>query len=63
MESKSNRLLNLATKKQIIRSKDVFALGIPRNYLAQACSEGRSQKGGTRPLCFELRPPSLSICR
>jgi hypothetical protein len=32
VESKSDRLLNMATKKQVIRSKDVFALGIPRNY-------------------------------
>ena len=51
MESKSNRLLDLATKKQIIRAKDVFALGIPRNYLlahmwfniAGATSSGKDQ--------------------
>ena len=44
MESKSNRLLNLATKKQIIRSKDVFALGIPRNYLPRFVQKGLLKK-------------------
>lgn len=46
MESKSNRLLNLATKKQIIRAKDVFALGIPRNYLPRLVQKGVLRKVG-----------------
>ena len=46
MESKSNRLLNLATKKDIIRTKDVFALGIPRNYLPRFVQKGVLRKVG-----------------
>lgn len=46
MESKSNRLLNLATKKQIIRARDVFALGIPRNYLPRLVQKGVLKKVG-----------------
>lgn len=46
MESKSNRLLNLVTKKQIIRAKDVFALGIPRNYLPRLVQSGVLRKVG-----------------
>jgi predicted transcriptional regulator of viral defense system len=44
MESKSSRLLDLATKKQIIRSKDVLALGIPRNYLPRLVQKGLLKK-------------------
>ena len=40
MESKSSRLLNLASKRQILRAKDVFALGIPRNYLPRLVRKG-----------------------
>ena len=46
MESKSNRLLNLAAKKQIIRSKDAFALGVPRNYLSRLVRKGLLKKIG-----------------
>ena len=62
MESKSNRLLNLATKKQIIRAKDVFALGIPRNYLPRLVRKVFSERSDA---AFMLRThsPLLSICR
>jgi len=40
MESKSSRLLTLAGKRQILRAKDVFALGIPRNYLPRLVRKG-----------------------
>ena len=46
MESKSNRLLNLVAKKLIIRAKDVFALGIPRNYLPRLVRKGVLRKVG-----------------
>lgn len=46
MESKSNRLLNLASRKQIIRAKDAFALGIPRNYLPRLVQKGVLKKVG-----------------
>ncbi|MFZ0884846.1 MAG: type IV toxin-antitoxin system AbiEi family antitoxin domain-containing protein [Candidatus Acidiferrales bacterium] len=40
MESKLNRLLALAATRQILRSKDIFALGIPRNYLPRLVRKG-----------------------
>jgi len=40
MQSKSSRLLHLASKKQILRAKDVFNLGIPRNYLLRLVQKG-----------------------
>ncbi len=46
MQSKSNRLLDLATKKQILRAKDVFALGMPRNYLPRLVRKGVLKKIG-----------------
>ena len=46
MESKSNRLLALAAKRQILRSKDIFALGIPRNYLPRLVRKGVLRKLG-----------------
>jgi len=46
VEYKSNRLLSLATKKQIIRAKDVYALGIPRNYLPRLVQKGVLRKVG-----------------
>ena len=46
MESKSNRLLSLAAKKQIIRASDAFALGIPRNYLPRLVQRGVLRKVG-----------------
>jgi predicted transcriptional regulator of viral defense system len=46
MESKSNRLISLAAKKQILRAKDVFALGIPRNYLPRLVQKGVLRKIG-----------------
>jgi predicted transcriptional regulator of viral defense system len=46
MQSKSNRLLALAAKRQILRSKDVSALGIPRNYLPRLVRRGTLRKLG-----------------
>jgi predicted transcriptional regulator of viral defense system len=46
MESKSSRLLALAAKRQILRSKDIFALGIPRNYLPRLVRKGVLRKLG-----------------
>jgi predicted transcriptional regulator of viral defense system len=46
MESKSKRILGLATRKQIIRSKDASALGIPRNYLSRFVQKGLLKKVG-----------------
>jgi predicted transcriptional regulator of viral defense system len=46
MESKSKRLLNLAEKQRIIRSKDVYGLGIPRNYLNRLVEKGLLRKVG-----------------
>ena len=46
MESKTNRLLNLVAKKQVIRSKDAFTLGIPRNYLPRLVQKGLLKKVG-----------------
>jgi predicted transcriptional regulator of viral defense system len=46
MESKSNRLLAPAAKRQILRSKDIFALGIPRNYLPRLVRKGVLRKVG-----------------
>jgi predicted transcriptional regulator of viral defense system len=40
MQSKSNQLLSLASKKQIIRSRDAHTLGIPRNYLPRLVRKG-----------------------
>lgn len=40
MQSKSNQLLSLASKKQIIRSGDAYALGIPRIYLPRLVRKG-----------------------
>lgn len=46
MESKSKRILGLAAKRQIIRSKEVFSLGIPRNYLSRLVEKGLLRKVG-----------------
>ena len=46
MESKSKRILGLATKQQIIRSKDASALGVPRNYLSRFVQKGLLKKVG-----------------
>jgi predicted transcriptional regulator of viral defense system len=46
MQSKSNQLLSLASKKQIIRSSDAYALGIPRNYLPRLVRKGLITKVG-----------------
>ena len=46
MESKSKRILTLAAKRQIIRSKDAFALGVPRNYLSRFVQKGLLKKVG-----------------
>jgi len=46
MHSKSDRLLTLAAKRQILRSKDIFALGIPRNYLSRLVRKGVLRKLG-----------------
>jgi len=46
MESKSKRILGLAAKRQIIRSKDASALGVPRNYLSRFVEKGLLRKVG-----------------
>ena len=46
MQSKSNRLLVLVAKRQVLRSRDVFALGIPRNYLQRLVRKGILRKLG-----------------
>ncbi|MGB2667374.1 MAG: type IV toxin-antitoxin system AbiEi family antitoxin domain-containing protein [Candidatus Acidiferrum sp.] len=46
MESRSKRILGLAKKQQIIRSKDASALGVPRNYLSRFVQKGRLKKVG-----------------
>src|SRR5271168_1598755 len=40
MASISDRLINLAQKRQIIRSMDARPLGIPRNYLSRLVRKG-----------------------
>ena len=62
MESKTNRLLNLVAKKQVIRSKDAFTLGIPRNYLPRLVQKGLLKKVG-RGLYASSSSPPLSISR
>ena len=44
--SKTNQLLHLARKRQIVRTKDASALGIPRNYLARMVRKGVLEKVG-----------------
>jgi predicted transcriptional regulator of viral defense system len=46
MQSRSNQLLNLASKKQIIRPRDAHTLGIPRNYLSRLVRRGLLTKVG-----------------
>jgi predicted transcriptional regulator of viral defense system len=46
MESKANRLISFANQKQIIRSKDAYTLGIPRNYLPRLVRKGLLTKIG-----------------
>ena len=46
MQSNLTRLLNFAAKKPIIRAKDAFALGIPRNYLSRVVRKGALKKIG-----------------
>jgi predicted transcriptional regulator of viral defense system len=46
MKPKSHRLISLAAEKQVIRSKDAFALGIPRNYLHRLVQRGLLKKLG-----------------
>ena len=46
MQSKSNQLLSLASKKHIIRSVDAYDLGIPRNYLPRLVRKGLLTKVG-----------------
>ena len=44
--SKTNALLSLAKRRQIVRPTDVAALGIPRNYLARLVRKGVLQRVG-----------------
>jgi len=46
MQTKSNQLLSLASKRQIIRSMDAYTLGIPRNYLTRLVRKGLLTKVG-----------------
>lgn len=46
MHSKSDRLVALAAKRQILRAKDIFAVGIPRNYLPRLVRKGVLKKLG-----------------
>jgi len=46
MQSKANQLLSLASKQQIIRSRDAYVLGIPRNYLPRLVRRGLLTKVG-----------------
>jgi len=46
VQSKSDKLLTLASEKQIIRSRDAYALGIPRNYLPRLVRKGLLRKVG-----------------
>src|ERR1700682_5074340 len=43
---KTNKLLQLAKKRQIVRTKDASALGIPRNYLTRLVQKGLLEKVG-----------------
>jgi predicted transcriptional regulator of viral defense system len=44
--TKTDQLLRLATKRQIVRAKDASELGIPRNYLARLVQKGALEKVG-----------------
>ena len=46
MQSKSKRLLALVAKRLVLRSCDVFALGIPPNYLQRLVRKGILRKFG-----------------
>lgn len=46
MRSKSKRILALAAKRQILRSKDASALGVPRNYLSRLVQQGLLKRIG-----------------
>jgi predicted transcriptional regulator of viral defense system len=46
MQSKSNQLLALAAKRQVLRSKDMSALGIPPNYLPRLVRKSILRKLG-----------------
>jgi len=46
LESKSKRILALAAKRQILRSKDASALGVARNYLSRLVQKGLLKKLG-----------------
>jgi predicted transcriptional regulator of viral defense system len=46
VQSKSKRLLALVAKQLVLRSSDVFALGIPRNYLQRLVRKGILRKLG-----------------
>src|ERR1700682_7975 len=43
---KTNKRLQLAKKRQIVRTKDASALGIPRNYLTRLVRKGVLEKVG-----------------
>ena len=45
-QTKTNKLLTLARKWQVIRSKDLNGLGIPRNYLPRLVRRGLLQRVG-----------------
>ena len=45
-QTKTNKLLTLARKRQVIRSKDLNGLGIPRNYLPRLARRGLLQRVG-----------------
>lgn len=46
LESKSKRILALALRRQILRSKDVSALGVQRNYLSRLVQKGLLKRLG-----------------
>lgn len=43
-QTKANKLLTLVGKRQVIRSRDLNDLGIPRNYLARLAKRGLLEK-------------------
>ncbi|MHB8655715.1 MAG: type IV toxin-antitoxin system AbiEi family antitoxin domain-containing protein [Terriglobia bacterium] len=45
-QTKSNKLLTLVKKRQVISSRDLNGLGIPRNYLARLARRGLLEKVG-----------------
>jgi len=58
LESKSKRILALAARRELLRSREASALGVPRNYLSRLVQKGALKKVGRGLYALAAKDPS-----